>query len=334
MVSLSTRIKTLFTSNSITHDVVNDPLLNKSEIVDLLYRTQQYQTQMMNQYEIAHRRMGDAHSKYRGHGLDYEESRPYQHGDELRNMNWRLSARTGEMMMKVYREERRPGVFIMLDRRAAMRFGTRRRLKVTQAARAATVAAFDALQHNMTVSSVLLDNIVNWREDSYTEKAVFDLVNAMVKPCPPLTRMRKNRDDINKKNEPGIGDVLAKLCVVLTPGTIVYLFSDFIDLDETHRSHLMQLASQHDVKAIQILDPAEQSLPAAGKLRLQPLTEANNTITTTALIDTNDPRITSRYQDVAMKYLQRHRALFRSLGITYRQVVTTSDRIENDVLTG
>jgi uncharacterized protein (DUF58 family) len=76
--------------------------------------------------------------------MDYDESRPYFPGDELRFMNWRVTARTGEPHMKVFREERKPSVFIVVDRRQNMCFGTRRRLKVSQAVRAAAVTAFDA----------------------------------------------------------------------------------------------------------------------------------------------------------------------------------------------
>ena len=78
-------------------------------------------------------------------------------GDELRFMNWRATARTGEPHMKVFREERMPAVFIVVDRRQSMRFGTRKRLKVTQAVRAAAVTAFFARLRNAPVAGVLLE---------------------------------------------------------------------------------------------------------------------------------------------------------------------------------
>ena len=92
---------------------IQQPLLTRAEILEIRTRLAQLQEQSQHTHEVAHRLYGDAQSVYRGYGLDYEESRPYQRGDELRFMNWRLSARTGELYMKVFREERHPSVFVL-----------------------------------------------------------------------------------------------------------------------------------------------------------------------------------------------------------------------------
>ena len=109
------------------------PLLDSKTIADLRQRSLGVIDHKTKNTSVLHREHGEYVSPRRGYGLDYEESRVYQPGDDLRFMNWRLTARSGEPHIKVFREERRPSAFILLDRRNGMRFGTRLRLKVTQA---------------------------------------------------------------------------------------------------------------------------------------------------------------------------------------------------------
>lgn len=309
-------------THQVSQDRINDALLDRAEILDLYSRTQHRLSPFLHRYEVAHRNIGDVRSQYRGAGLDYEESRAYQYGDELRYMNWRLTARTGEMMMKVFREERRPDVFILLDRRAGMRFGTRRRLKVTQAVRAVAVAAFAAYLRNMAVSGVMLDSTAQWLDLRYGEQGVFDLIQRMCAPCPPATPDQANRDSVT-----GLTEVLSALCEILTPGTVLYLMSDFADLDEAHRTRLLQLVSQHNVHVIYLIDPAELSLPSAGRLGFVSLSGHE-----TQVINTSNKDISERYTEASTQYIQQRQNLFRSLDIPCRQVLTTCEDIENEVL--
>ena len=138
------------------------PLLNNNEILELLLRVKNNKKSRSHKYDISFRKIGDVRSTYRGHGIDYEESRLYQSGDDPRYMNWQLSARTGQHYMKVFREERQPGIFILIDRRNSMRFGTQQRLKVTQAVRAAAIAAFSAQENNFSIGGVILDDEIEW----------------------------------------------------------------------------------------------------------------------------------------------------------------------------
>ena len=107
--------------------------------------------------EVHDHHAGDWASRWLGRGLDFEESRLYSPGDDIRDMDWRTTARTGRPHLKIYREERQPLVHLVVDRGATMRFGTRRRLKVTQAARVAAVLAFATAGHNGVVGATLWD---------------------------------------------------------------------------------------------------------------------------------------------------------------------------------
>jgi len=272
--------------------------------------------------------MGDTRSIHRGYGLDYEESRPYQPGDEPRYMNWQLTARTGELYMKVFREERRPAVFVMVDRRETMRFGTRARLKVTQAARAATCIAFAAQYDRASVGGVILDAVPQapqWIKETGGEQAAFDLIHAACAPCPPAFPSQAHLNP-SMENELDFSYALNMLLATLIPGTILYLISDFIDLGEQHRARLMQLAAEHQVHAIHILDPAEQHLPKAGRVRFQ-TSDDNQDV----LIDTNDKTINKVYEEAAQKHFIERKQLFHALNIKYTQLSTVCDAVESEL---
>ena len=117
------------------------PLLTPEEIVALIEQADALRHTRAHGREVFLRHPGDARSAHFGQGLDFEEVRAYQAGDDIRNMDWRTTARTGEPYLKVFREEHHPALHIVVDRGAGMRFGTTRQLKAAQAARVAILAA-------------------------------------------------------------------------------------------------------------------------------------------------------------------------------------------------
>lgn len=260
----------------------------------------------MREREVQHPRAGEHRSDRRGRGFDYEESRLYQRGDDLRFMNWRLTARAGEPYMKVFREQRTRSRYVLVDRRAAMRFGTRVRLKAAQAAVAAAVAAFDALQQTTAVGGLLFEQHGRWLPAADGEGGAFALARAAAAPCPPL------HDAVC---EPGLGQGLRQLLEATEQGSSVVLISDFLDLEPRHRRNLLQLAAEHEVFAVQILDAAELQLPTAGHLQLtapgdgEPLS-----------IDSSDPAVRRDYADAVQTRLEQCRQLLTGAGIRYTRL--------------
>lgn len=308
---------------SSTPDSINQPLLNSDEILELRHRIQsRAQKPAPTHFETAEQRMGDSRSIHRGYGLDYEESRPYQGGDDPRYMNWPLTARSGEMYMKVFREERRPGVFVLVDRRSTMCFGTRTRLKVTQAARAATCIAFAALQRHASVGGAILNTATQttqWIKDTGNEHDAFALIQAACAPCPPLMPSATPTT-----NETDFSQVLNTLQALISPGTQVYLISDFSDVNEQHRGQLLHLAMENPVHAIHISDPAEHQLPRLGSANFYSADRRSSMV-----LDTRSAAVQAEYQDAARKHFASSQQLFRGLGISYIPLSTVDDTIEN-----
>jgi len=311
MPALATLLRKLAHASPATHA----PLLSREEILALRARMQTQSAFAAARRETAHHLAGDARSVYKGSGLDYEESRPYQPGDDSRYMNWRLTARTGQLTMKIFREERRPGVFVLMDRRAPMRFGTRARLKVTQAARVATCAAFAAQHRNAALGGVMLETTPHWFKESSGEQAAFALIHAACAPCPPI---------VSTTEELSLAHALRLAQELLVPGSRVILISDFHDLNDDQRPTLLQLAAQHAVHAVHVYDPAEQQLPAAGTLRLS--TPGGNIVRE---VDTAATAAT--YRETAAAHFERCKTLFQSLAISYTTLSTQDEAVEQSL---
>lgn len=258
------------------------PLLSADEIAGLaLQASLLAETQPTREVHDHH--AGDWSSPWLGHGLDFEESRPYVVGDDIRDMDWRTTARTGRAYLKSYREERQPTVHLVIDREASMRFGTRRRLKATQAVRAAALLAFAAAEHNAAIGGTLWDRGDLSLPPLHGRGGALALIEAAARPCPPMP-------DAPVTESVSYLDRLLALDASLPRGTELVLLSDFAWLREQHEPLLARLAERTNLLAIQIADPAERSLPNVGLARFHDMTRGDD-----IWIDTNHTAERSAY---------------------------------------
>lgn len=293
---------------------INTPLLDKVSIEKLRHLAEMPADRMPHYHEVEHRQYGDMRSVYRGYGLDYEESRPYQSGDEMRFMNWRLSARSNELYMKVFREERRPSVFILVDRRQSMRFGSKTRLKVTQAARISTYLAFLAKQQHAPIGGVVLNEATEWIPEANGEAGVYALLSKTNSPCPPIN---------NEENELSLDHTLRLLLNMLVRGSVIYLISDFHDLDSAAHPVLLQLSEEHQVHAINVHDKLERTLPANTGINIvNP--EANEDI----YLGDRENIIQAQFQQRSDAHFESIRTSFSQFNIKYTEIDADLDDIE------
>jgi uncharacterized protein (DUF58 family) len=313
------KLRQTFNRNNVRDrvDPTHTPLLGSDAVAELKERALGIIDYQTKNKAVLHRQHGEHLSPRRGFGLDYEESRVYQPGDEVRFMNWRLTARTGEPHVKVFLEERQPSAFIMLDRRPSMRFGTRVRLKVTQALRAAILFAFYNHYAGRSMSGLVVEDELLWLASRADEQSILGMINSMNSACPPLS---------DSHNQCDFESVLRSIQSTLTRGTQVYLISDFIDAGKNCNALLAQLASEHELCAIHIVDPAELQLPKAGRLQLATFATAQ-----ARSVDTTNPQIAAQYQRAAQQHLDERESLFHALGINYVRMSTTIDHIENEM---
>ncbi len=211
--------------------------------------------------EVHHRMLGEQLSPFAKNGFEFAETRLYQHGDNIRFINWRRYANTGQLYINSFHEERRPQCWILLDRRASMRFGTRVRLKVTQAATLALYNLFKAQRQQFDIGGIILDEDSHWYETKSSNTSFQPLIQHICSPCPPLSEQQDSIDDQLAQN-------LRLLKTRLAPGCLIIVISDFIDIKHADLNILNALTGQHTVSTLHIVDPIEKTLPTQGQYQI------------------------------------------------------------------
>ncbi|MEL6868200.1 MAG: DUF58 domain-containing protein [Pseudomonadota bacterium] len=208
------------------------------------------------------RKGGQYLSHFKGRGMEFDEARLYQPGDDPRNIDWRVTARTGRAYTKLFREERERPVFCWVDQRSTMQFATRGAFKGVQAARLASLLAWAAVARGDRLGAFVF-NDAQHRElrPMLGKRAVLRFVHqlaelqqrdAAVQPQPDLLRR-----------------TLSGLRRVAHPGSLIVMISDFADLDEAAAAHLRGIAHHNDVLVLNISDPLERELPPPGDYALR-----------------------------------------------------------------
>lgn len=242
-------------------------------------------------------------SRRPGEGLDLLESRPYQPGDDPRHMDWRATARCGRPMSKVFLADRRRDLFLLIDRRPSMMFGTRRELKAATAARIAALLAFRTLAAQGAVAGMIIGQQSERFAASGSLAGILPLLRAAAAPPAqePGTR-------ISHPEPP--------------PGAALVLISDFHDLlyGDAELSDYLPSAGRPPVTAIRIVDDAERELPAAGILKLVSPQGGNS-----VLVDTDDAELRRRYAAATAERDARFTQQCSALGIAALTVSNCRD---------
>jgi uncharacterized protein (DUF58 family) len=300
------------------------PLLTPEEIAQLIEQGRALTQRRRQQQEVHQRHPGDSRSIHMGRGLDFEESRPYQPGDDIRDMDWRTTARIGKPYLKVYREEHHPMLHVILDRSASMRFGTRVQLKTTQAARVATLLAITSSQDCACIGGTVVAEQAVPLICQPGSAGVLALAEAAAAPCPPL------QDDGD--TETPWSALLPRLITEIPRGSRIAFVTDLHWLREKHAAALSLLASQQDVSVIEIADPVELALPNVGLARFRDAGSKQG-----RWIDTASRAVRAAFQREA-EARQREQSLWlRRAGIAHLSLRTDEqalDRIAEFVLHG
>ena len=201
-------------------------------------------------------RSGGHLSRFRGRGMEFDESRVYQPGDDPRSMDWRVTARSGRPHVKLFREERERPVWLLVDRGASMRFGTRVAFKSVIVARAAALLAWAAADQGDRVGGLVFDETHSYqRQPAVGNRGVLPLLKALSQD--PLPGSDAGYASVSRAARFLLGSV--------RPGSLVFLLSDFAGLDEVDSTWLTQLARGNEVVLIHTFDPLEAAPPPPGR---------------------------------------------------------------------
>ncbi|MBE9563761.1 MAG: DUF58 domain-containing protein [Proteobacteria bacterium] len=220
---------------------------------------------------IIHAKQGGAYmSSFKGRGMEFDESRIYQAGDDIRNMDWRVTARTGTAHTKVFREERERPVLLCLDLNASMMFATRNKFKSVIAAKLATLIAWSAAKNNDRIGGLIFSSDEHHEIKPRRGKtAVLDFIGRIAKHKSwhkALSAANNKLETSSSKRN--MATAIARLHKVTHPGSLVFMISDFRNMDEKAYSHLANVARHNDIVLIKITDPIELDLPDSGSYKL------------------------------------------------------------------
>lgn len=204
-------------------------------------------------------------SHFKGRGMEFDESRPYQPGDDPRNIDWRVTARSTEAFTKLFREERERPVFVMVDLRSNMHFATQGCYKSVNASRAAALLAWAAHHRGDRLGGIIFgDSVHRELKPRLGRLAALRFVHELSEHPDWGTTVS---GDAERQGAP-LQQAMAALRRVTRPGSLVVIISDFLGLNRMTRSYLAGIARHNEVLAIFLSDPLERRLPPPGRYRL------------------------------------------------------------------
>jgi uncharacterized protein (DUF58 family) len=252
---------------------------------------------------------GEYHSVFKGTGIAFEEVREYQPGDDIRSIDWNVTARMGHPFVKRFIEERELTVMLLLDNSASQQFGTLFQQKREVAAELAAVLAFSAVSNNDRVGLVqFTDRVERFVPPHKGTRHVLRLIRDVLffQPERRGTSLREGLDFLNR---------------VMRRRVIVFLMSDF--LDEGFERVYKRAGRKHDLVAVRITDPREEALPSVGLVQFED-SETGQRL----LLDTRSRAVRERYAEMARQRREAFLQLARSAGTDVIEVATDGGHLD------
>jgi len=240
---------------------------------------------------------GSHGSRFRGRGMDYAESRNYQAGDDIRNMDWRVTARTGQAHIKLYEEERERPVIVMLDLTPSMFFGTRGTFKSVQAANCAALIAWATVAGGDRIGALLFNGGHLELSPQSGKRGALRLLRHLVSATHPSHGLATT------PHHHSFNQALKRLRRIVRPGSLLFIISDFYGVDEATDLQLLRLHHHHDLIAVRVHDVLEFAAPPAGRYGVSDGQQRS-------ILDTHSRAQQQRYQHrIAEQHIQAQKLL-------------------------
>jgi uncharacterized protein (DUF58 family) len=252
---------------------------------------------------------GEYHSVFKGQGMEFDEVREYQPGDDVRTIDWNVTARMGMPYIKRFVEERELVVFFLLDVSASGRFGTESKTKIDTAAEICALLAFSAIQNNDKVGALIFsDEVEEYIPPDKGRRHVLHVIRNVLFHRP-------------KGKGTNIASALDYLLRVMKRRAIVFVLSDFVSGDFTKQ--LSAAASRFDVVAIKITDEREEDLGDFRLVRLWDQETGDERV-----VDLGAKKTRERFARLAKQEDERLKAIFKRYGVDSIDIDTTEDYVK------
>ena len=241
---------------------------------------------------------GEYHSHFKGRGMTFSEVRKYQFGDDIRDIDWNVTAKLNEPHIKIFEEERELTMMLLVDVSKSESFGTRIQQKRDLITELCAVLSFSAIQNNDKVGVVFFtDQIELFIPPKKGKSHILRIIRELIEFKP-------------KGTGTNISEAFKFLSSVIKKRSIVFTLSDF--QDEAYDKNLKIASSKHDLTAIRIIDPAEEQLPDIGLVQLQ-----NPETGTLELVDTSSSIVRATYEKDYQNFVANFKSYCTHSGTDY-----------------
>ncbi len=257
---------------------------------------------------------GEYHSVFKGRGMEFAEVREYQPGDDIRTIDWNVSARMNHPYVKIFDEERELTVMILFDASSSESFGSRSQMKGGIAVEIAALLASSAIRNNDKVGLVIFsDKIDKFVPPHKGRKHILRVIRELLYYAESSEEDRSSRTDI--------AVALEYMNQILKRRATVFLISDF--LAEGFDRDLQIANKRHDLVAIRLIDPLEERLPGVGLVEFEDL-ETGETI----LLDTSMAEIRETVEENALTEKNKLDKAFKSIGVDHIDIYTDQSYVQ------
>ena len=254
---------------------------------------------------------GDYHSNFKGRGMTFSEVREYVPGDDVRSIDWNVTARTGKPHIKIFEEERELSVLILIDVSSSGVFGSKKDLKIDLGVEIAAMLSFSAIKNNDKVGLALFsDKVEKYIPPKKGKKHVLRLITDIV-----------NHDFENSKKRTSIKTAIDFANKISKRKSVIFLISDFID--DNFWNELKFLNFKHDVVGLQIYDSYERNFPNVGLINIHDSETGENT-----WIDTTSKKNRDKFQKNSDEKLDKFSMKCKNIGFDLLQINTDDDYIK------
>lgn len=252
---------------------------------------------------------GEYHTAFKGRGMTFSEVREYQYGDDIRNIDWNVTARYNHPYVKVFEEERELTVMLLIDVSGSRNFGTVSKLKKNQITEIAAVLAFSAIQNNDKIGVIFFsDKIEKFIPPKKGSTHILHIIRELIDFTP-------------ERKQTNIGVALRYLTNAIKKRCTCFLISDF--MDEQDFEHPLLIANKkHDMVALRVYDRREQELPPVGLIYLTDAETGEH-----IWVDTSDRAVREGYKKFAAEREKEMERVFKRTGVDVAAISADEDYV-------
>ncbi|WP_294143049.1 DUF58 domain-containing protein [uncultured Sanguibacteroides sp.] len=252
---------------------------------------------------------GEYHSAFKGRGMTFSEVREYQYGDDIRSIDWNVTARYNHPYVKIFEEERELTVMLLIDVSGSRNFGTISKLKKNQITEIAAVLAFSAIQNNDKIGVIFFsDKIEKFIPPKKGRTHILHIIRELIDFKP-------------EDKQTNIAEALQYLTNAIKKRCTCFLISDFMD-DHDFEHPLMIANKKHDIVALRVYDPRENEIPPVGLMYLTDAESGEH-----IWIDTSDRRVQEDYRRYVFEREKDLDRIFKHSGVDVASISSDEDYV-------